>query len=207
MNAQLYLVPKLGLHRQSLIIKKSRFIVSISRAKNPKEARDWIKTIQEEFSSATHNCWAYQCGAAKSNTQIGLSDDGEPHGTAGRPILNTLLHAELGEIALVVTRFFGGVKLGTGGLVKAYTELAKLGLNELETEYVSYYKNYHISFNYQEIQSVKYLCLESNIMIIHENFDENISFTIALDEKDKDFFHEKFLSITNGKGIFTPSLS
>lgn len=83
---------------------------------------------------ATHHCWAFVAGEPGSTTHIGMSDDGEPHGTAGRPILNALLHSGVGEVVAVVTRYFGGVKLGTGGLARAYAGSVSDALSSLATD-------------------------------------------------------------------------
>ena len=107
-------------HRVALVIDRSRFICTVARVQSSEEAQAFIKAMNAEFPDATHNCWAYVVGAPGSTDRVGMSDDGEPHGTAGRPMLTVLLHSGIGEIAAVVTRYYGGTKLGTGGLVKAY---------------------------------------------------------------------------------------
>ncbi len=107
-------------HRVEQLIDRSRFICTVTRAQSSEEAQAFIKAMNAEFSDATHNCWAYVVGAPGSTDRVGMSDDGEPHGTAGRPMLTVLMHSGVGEIAAVVTRYYGGTKLGTGGLVKAY---------------------------------------------------------------------------------------
>lgn len=134
MGNEVFLVPDLKdgqIHRVEQTIKRSRFITSIGHTDSPEEAKRFVQTIKEEFTDARHNCWAFCAGAAGSSNQVGASDDGEPHGTAGRPMLNVLIHSEVGEITAVVTRYFGGILLGTGGLVKAYQSSVKLALADL----------------------------------------------------------------------------
>lgn len=129
-----YQVPDLlpgATHRAEETIHRSRFIVTIARVSSPEEAKRFIDSVRQEHADATHNCWAYVAGEPGSTAQIGASDDGEPKGTAGRPMLTVLLHCGVGEIAAVVTRYFGGILLGTGGLVRAYQGLVKLGLETL----------------------------------------------------------------------------
>lgn len=129
-----YNVPNLApgaIHREEEVIRRSRFIVSIARVQGPEEAKAFIDRIRAEHPDATHNCWAFQAGPAGSTAFAGCSDDGEPKGTAGRPMLTVLLHCGVGEIAAVVTRYFGGTLLGTGGLVHAYQSLVKKGLETL----------------------------------------------------------------------------
>lgn len=132
--ADRYNVPNLSagkIHRAEETIHRSRFIVTMTRVSSPEEAKAFIESVRQEHSQATHNCWAYVAGEPGSTAQVGASDDGEPKGTAGRPMLTVLLHCGVGEIAAVVTRYFGGILLGTGGLVRAYQGLVKLGLETL----------------------------------------------------------------------------
>lgn len=132
--ADRYNVPNLAagkIHRAEETIHRSRFIVTIARVSSPEEAKAFIESVRQEHSQATHNCWAYVAGEPGSTAQVGASDDGEPKGTAGRPMLTVLLHCGVGEIAAVVTRYFGGILLGTGSLVRAYQGLVKLGLETL----------------------------------------------------------------------------
>ncbi len=129
-----YSVPDLapgGMHRAEETIRGSRFIVSIGACTSEEEAHAFIESIRAEHPSATHNCWAFEAGRPGTTAHIGASDDGEPKGTAGRPMLTVLLHCGVGEIVAVVTRYFGGTLLGTGGLVRAYQGLVKLGLETL----------------------------------------------------------------------------
>ncbi len=97
------------------------------------EAKAFIEQIKAEFQDARHNCWAYCAGAAEYTDRIGASDDGEPHGTAGRPMLTAVTHSGIGEVTVVVTRYFGGILLGTGGLVKAYQSSVKMALEAVPT--------------------------------------------------------------------------
>jgi uncharacterized YigZ family protein len=116
--------------RIELRIVNSRFIATIGPARTVDEAKAFIDAIREEFHDATHNVYAFQVGYGGSVTE-GMTDDGEPSGTAGRPALAVLRGADLGDVVLVITRYFGGTKLGTGGLVRAYTESAQEALAAL----------------------------------------------------------------------------
>jgi uncharacterized YigZ family protein len=127
-----YPVPA-GRHRIEQVIDRSRFVCTVERVRSTEEAQAFVKALQAECADATHNCWAYVVGQPGSTDRIGMSDDGEPHGTAGRPMLTVLLHSGLGEIAAVVTRYYGGIKLGTGGLVKAYGGAVQAALATLAT--------------------------------------------------------------------------
>lgn len=118
-------------HRVEEVIRRSRFLASAEHAPDPGAARAFVARLRAEFPDATHNCWAFAAGPPGDTARIGQSDDGEPHGTAGRPMLNALLHSGVGEIVVVVTRSFGGIKLGAGGLVRAYGDLTRLVLESL----------------------------------------------------------------------------
>lgn len=117
-------------HITRLTIRKSRFLTQTCHCPTDASARDFISQIRAANPDATHNCWAYAAGAPGDTARIGSSDDGEPHGSAGRPMLNALLHCGTGEICVVVSRWFGGIKLGVGGLVRAYQDAV---LQNLET--------------------------------------------------------------------------
>ena len=111
--------------RSEFTVKKSRFITSIGHTRGVEECKAFIARISAEFSDARHNGFAFNGGAAGESGFAGCSDDGEPHGTAGQPMLNVILHCGAGEITAVTTRYFGGILLGTGGLVKAYQDGVK----------------------------------------------------------------------------------
>lgn len=106
------------LHREE--IKKSAFIVHIAHTPDIAAAKAFIKQVESEYPDARHNCWAHVAGCPSGSHVLGFSDDGEPNGTAGKPMLNVLVGSGLGEITAVITRYFGGIKLGTGGLMRAY---------------------------------------------------------------------------------------
>lgn len=112
-------------------IDRSRFITTMGPAPTVEAARAFIERLRTEFGEATHNCWAYVVGPPGTTAHVGLSDDGEPSGTAGKPMLQVLLGSGVGDIVVVVTRYFGGIKLGTGGLVRAYSGGVKAALAEL----------------------------------------------------------------------------
>ena len=115
-----YLIPA-GRHRVEQEVQRSRFLTTVEPVASAEEARAFVARVSAEFPDANHHCWAFVVGPPGSTASVGLSDDGEPHGTAGRPMLTALLHGGVGDIAAVVTRWFGGELLGKGGLVRAYT--------------------------------------------------------------------------------------
>jgi uncharacterized YigZ family protein len=117
--------------RTEIVVDRSRFLCTLAHAATPEAAHAFVREVQGEFAGATHNCWAFVAGPPGSSARIGMSDDGEPHGTAGRPMLTVLTHSGVGEVAAVVTRWFGGTKLGTGGLARAYSAAVQAALEQL----------------------------------------------------------------------------
>lgn len=114
-------------------IKNSQFISFIAPADSPKAAHQFIEQIKLEYPDAHHVCWAFVAGKPKQTTAVSCSDDGEPAGTAGKPMLNVLSHSDVGEVVAVVVRYFGGIKLGTGGLVRAYSSSITAALKQTPT--------------------------------------------------------------------------
>ena len=119
--------------RSEITIRKSRFVTTVSLAQTVNQAREAIAASRARFPKADHHVYAFRVGFAQSVTE-GMSDDGEPSGTAGRPTLAVVRGSGIGDIALVTARFFGGTKLGKGGLVRAYTEAAQLAFSQLKSE-------------------------------------------------------------------------
>lgn len=128
-----YLVPAKTI-KTEYEIKKSRFISHAKRVVDRDDAMRFLQEIKNQYSDARHHCWAYLLGNPISPRSAAFSDDGEPNGTAGKPILNVLQHKNVGEIMLIVVRYFGGIKLGAGGLVRAYSASAQMTMAELSTE-------------------------------------------------------------------------
>lgn len=115
-------------------VKKSRFIAYAHHVHSREEAISAVDALREKYPDARHHCWAYLIGSPHSPTTVAMNDDGEPSGTAGKPILNVLQHKDVGDIIIVVVRYFGGIKLGAGGLVRAYSHSAQMVMDVLELE-------------------------------------------------------------------------
>jgi len=197
-----YNVPKTELCDEQ-IIKKSRFITHVTRATNKTEAKLYIQSIKSLYPDARHHCWAYIAGHPTATTDIGFSDDGEPSGTAGKPILNVLQHRGVGEIVLVVVRYFGGIKLGAGGLVRAYSSSASLAMDKLETEVLTPSKIFTLNFSYPLETSIKHLLDTYQVNIIQAVYTDQISLTFSLNEKDITPVGKQLNNITAGKVSLT----
>jgi len=193
-----YQVPKTALCDEQ-IIKKSRFITHIARAENKDQAKAFIHNIKAQYPDARHHCWAYIAGHPTATTDIGFSDDGEPSGTAGKPILNVLQHKGVGEIVLVVVRYFGGIKLGAGGLVRAYSSSASLAMDKLEVMTLVDTTTCTLTFNYNLESNIKHLLKTENIPIQQADYAEQVSFTLDVPKSDIEQLNTLLIHITSGQ--------
>lgn len=183
-----------------LEIKRSRFICRIQHTPSVEDAKAFITEIKQQFSEATHNCWAYQAGPPGDSRLIGCSDDGEPHGTAGKPMLNILLHAKVGELTAVVTRYYGGVKLGTGGLSRAYADGVKLALESLKVTEKVCYQHFCIDTVYSHWPQVETLLNQYQAENINAQYSDRVTVTFELDKQSLEPFEQKFSNLTSGMG-------
>lgn len=172
--------PENGLHRVENLIRRSRFIASFAHAPDTEQARAFIETMRRDFPDATHNCWAFAAGPPGCTARIGYSDDGEPHGTAGRPMLTVLLHGGVGEIVVVVTRYFGGIKLGAGGLVRAYQGSVQAGLESLPTAVFTPTRRLEVLVDYTCLAPLRRLLPTFGAKIESENFGLDASCVLAV---------------------------
>ena len=163
-------------------LKRSRFIATIGRAPDKQQADAFIRMVRSTYPDANHHCWAYVAGNPFKTVQMGMSDDGEPQGTAGKPMLSILQHSKIGEIAAVVTRFFGGIKLGTGGLVRAYSSSVQLALQKLPlTEYVAL-TSARITLPYSLEDRLRRLLKKMKIDIIDVKYKDHVVLSIEIPE-------------------------
>lgn len=186
-------------HRVEEEIQRSRFITTIAHTPTVDAARDFIGTISTEFADASHNCWAYVIGPPGNTAQIGMSDDGEPHGTAGRPMLTVLLHSGVGDICAVVTRYFGGTLLGKGGLVKAYSGGVQLGLTTLPQVEQVPKTDITVLFDYSSITPVQRLLPEFEAELIQEEYATDVSYQLSLPLEQLTPFINAITELTNGQ--------
>lgn len=185
--------------RAEVTITRSRFICTLARVASTEEAQAFIRGMNAEFADATHNCWAYVVGPPGSTSRIGMSDAGEPHGTAGRPMLTVLLHSGVGDIAAVVTRYYGGTKLGTGGLVKAYSGAVQEALAVLErTERVEYATLY-LTLPYAAITTIRRILPAHEATLESESYAESAELRVRLPRANADAFRAVVLDATAGQ--------
>ena len=195
-----YAVPS-RIYRVEELIQRSRFITTAAHAPDANAANAFVDSVRELFPDATHHCWAFVAGPPGSTAHIGMSDDGEPHGTAGRPMLTILLHSGVGEIVTVCTRYFGGVKLGTGGLSRAYAGGVKLLLQTLPTELKI--KRVHVSVRvaYPHVESLQRLLDDLEVVVEHEEYGEEVRYQIAVPTMTLETLREQLAQLTSGEGV------
>jgi uncharacterized YigZ family protein len=187
------------LFRCEIEVKHSRFITTIVSTDTPEAALAFIANIKQEFPDATHNCWAYLIGPPGSTDRIGLSDDGEPHGVAGKPMLTTIQHSGLGDITAVVTRYFGGTKLGMGGMVKAYTLAVKTAIEQLKVAEKIDWVELSAHFDYQFLDSIERLLPDYEVILEEKQFAEKISLMLKLPAENCDALCTRLTDLTAGQ--------
>ena len=178
-----YFIPDLApedLHRCEEIVRRSRFIVSLAHTPTPEAAKSFIERIKQEFPDATHNCWAYAAGAPGQTSKVGYSDDGEPHGTAGRPI-----------------------KLGTGGLVRAYQGMVKLGLETLPTREHMIPARVEVVLNYPHITVFRRLLPDYRATVASENFGVDATYELLLPDQNIPALETALTELTDGAVLIT----
>ena len=176
-----------------IVEKKSKFIANIVYIENREEAEEILKKIRKKYYDARHNCFAYR--VTENDSIIEKSrDDGEPSGTAGAPILNIISKNNISNVLVVVTRYFGGVLLGTGGLVKAYSDVVLKALENVRYIEQSVGYEVEVTMPYSEVEYFKYLCKRENINIVQEEYYENVKIIIEMLENETEQKLEKFTS-------------
>lgn len=179
-------------------IKKSRFITYLAHTEGIEAAKDYIQSIKAQYPDARHHCWAFVAGRPDDSQQLGFSDDGEPTGTAGKPIMAQLLGSNLGEVTCVVVRYFGGIKLGTGGLVKAYGNGAQQALKILPTQTKVPQKVFSLVCDYSLINGIEQLLAQVNGVILHSDYNEAVSLQIAIPATLEQEVNDKLRDISRG---------
>lgn len=188
-------------HRVEEEILRSRFVTTVAYAPTVEDARLFIDEIRAEFGDASHNCWAYVVGAPASSRQNGMSDDGEPHGTAGRPMLTVLLHSGVGDIAVVVTRYFGGTLLGKGGLVRAYSGGVQYALESLPTTEKVEKTQLTVLFDYSAITAVQRMLPDYETELLEESYGVDVSYRMKMPSEEVARFRVDMGNLTNGQAV------
>ena len=182
-------------------IKKSRFICHAKRVYNEEEARDFISAIKKEHYKATHNCSAFIVGERSEIKRT--SDDGEPSGTAGVPMLGVLENHNLTNVCVVVTRYFGGIKLGAGGLIRAYAGSVALAVKKIGIIEIKEQAGIQIHMTYAQYQEYGNFLKEHNLMELETNFTDQVDTMIFIDKEKKDGIKADLIEFFNGKVTLT----
>ena len=169
-------------------VKKSQFICHLFPTKTKKESKEIILKVNEQYNDATHNCTAYIVSDGE-----GFDDDGEPGGTAGKPMINVLRKNELHNVTAVVTRYFGGIKLGAGGLVRAYSKSILEAINEAEILEVELYDVYKLIFEYSDIKLADGEVRNNNLEVIAKDYSDKVIYeVVSKDFRDIEKIFEKY---------------
>lgn len=185
-------------------IKKSRFITFLARTEGVEAAKAFIQEIRHQHPAARHHCWAFVAGAPDDSQQLGFSDDGEPAGTAGKPILSQLMGSGVGEIIAVVVRYYGGIMLGTGGLVKAYGGGVQQALKQLTVQQKVPLAEFAVRCDYSQLQLVETLLSQVGGHILRSEFGAAVDLVLALPAADATATVSHLFDISRGTLILRP---
>ncbi len=186
--------------RCEIEVERSRFVTTVLPVISPDEAQKFIAAIKAEFPDANHNCWAYLVGSPGSTDQVGMSDDGEPHGAAGKPMLTVLQYSGLGDTVVVVPRYFGGIKLGKGGMVKAYTAAVKTALDQLPRSERVDWVRLQAMIDYTLVTLFARRVAAFELEILDTDYGQRVSHEIRLPREREEAFRGMFDDLTAGQG-------
>lgn len=178
-------------------IKKSRFICHAKRVYSEEEARDFIAAIKKEHYKATHNCSAFIVGEKSEIKRT--SDDGEPSGTAGVPMLGVMENHQVTNVCFVVTRYFGGIKLGAGGLIRAYAGSVALAIKEIGLIEIKEQAGLRLKMSYSQYQNFDNFLKAEDLIEFDTEFTDLVATTIYIDKQEKETLEQKLVEFFNGK--------
>ena len=180
-----------------IVEKKSRFIANVFYVESAAEAEEKIAEISKKYYDARHNCYAYVIGENSEITKC--SDNGEPSGTAGKPILEVITGKDVTNVLVIVTRYFGGVLLGTGGLVRAYTQAAQAGLEASGIKTLTYSRKLTLTASYNMINNIQYYLNQNDIPILDSRYEAEVQFDICVRQADLERITTGLTQKTEGK--------
>lgn len=180
-------------------VKHSRFISFLFHCDSVEKLKLVLTDVKCDYPSASHYCYAFVGGAPNDNILIGSSDDGEPAGSAGRPMLAVLQGANIGEIGAVVVRYYGGTKLGVGGLVRAYTSGLRLGLTQLPTRVKQLRYPAKLECDYAQLRDVEHLLQQVDAVIIDKQFTEVVDIAFEIGRRQQILLRESLATLSQGR--------
>ncbi len=198
MNIEPYLIPSESVLFEEEI-KKSVFITHLAHTPSVDAAKVFIESCKKEHAAARHNCWGFVAGRPEDSMKWGFSDDGEPSGTAGKPILAQLSGSGVGELSAVVTRYSGGIKLGTGGLVKAYGGGVQSALRLLQTIEKKITTCVQLRLDYPSISLVQSLINAFQAVELSSDFSAQIEMVVEIEKRNCDDFIQSVINKSGAK--------
>ncbi|MEZ9292046.1 YigZ family protein [Vibrio lentus] len=202
MNEQPYLIPSSSALFEEEI-KKSVFITHLAHTPNVEAAKQFVEQVKKEHSSARHNCWGFAAGRPEDSMQWGFSDDGEPSGTAGKPILAQLSGSGVGELTAVVTRYSGGIKLGTGGLVKAYGGGVQQALKLLQTIEKKITTKLRLELDYGFVPIAQSIMAQHQAVEVQADYGVQVELIIEIELLQVDSFTQTMINKSGAKALVT----
>ncbi len=179
MNDKSYLIPE-AMHESEIEVKKSRFIARLCPASNRSEAMQALQLAKQAYPDARHHCWAYQIGPPSQPQLVAMSDDGEPSGTAGKPIFNVVQHKNVGNVMLIVVRYFGGIKLGAGGLVRAYSAATQNAYDLAQFKQIIFRQHVSLHCEFADEQVIRHWASQHDGEILSADYQQQVQLNIAL---------------------------
>ncbi len=182
-----------------IVEKKSRFIAEVFPVTSEEEAMQYLEEARKRYWDARHHCWAYVLGRNPSAER--MSDDGEPAGTAGKPILEVIRGRQITDVLVIVTRYFGGTLLGTGGLVRAYTASAAEGLkhSEIITRFHGF--KLRIAADYTSLGKIQYLLAQRKICILESVYTDKVELIVLIPDEEEGALYKEIMDGTNGQAV------
>lgn len=178
------------------VVKKSKFISTVKPVKTASEAEEFISKMKKKYWDATHNVYAYNIGL--NNGIQKCSDDGEPSGTAGKPVLDIIKSKNIKNVLIVVTRYFGGIKLGASGLIRAYSESAKIGLNNAHIIKKVKSSKYKVTVDYEMLGKLEWELNQRNLIIKDIKYTDDVTLTIFVPNYYNMNFEKLVMNLTSG---------
>ncbi|GLX80567.1 YigZ family protein [Thalassotalea eurytherma] len=188
---------------EETIVNRSRFICFLFPCTTADTFKVKLHACQQEHPNASHHCYAFLLGDPNDSQKYGFSDDGEPSGTAGRPMLASLQGSEVGEVAAIVVRYFGGTKLGTGGLSRAYSLSVRNAVEKLQSRTKIPMVQRHLTCQYTQVNDVFYLLEQHQGKLAEQGFGEQVSLILNIPESNVDGFAMQLETMSSGKLVLT----
>ncbi|PML05450.1 YigZ family protein [Vibrio lentus] len=202
MNEQPYLIPSASALFEEEI-KKSVFITHLAHTPSVEAAKQFVEQVKKEHSSARHNCWGFATRRPEDSMKWGFSDDGEPSGTAGKPILAQLSGSGVGELTAVVTRYSGGIKLGTGGLVKAYGGGVQQALKLLQTIEKKITTKLRLELDYGFVPIAQSIMAQHQAVEVQADYGVQVELIIEIELLQVDSFTQTMINKSGAKALVT----